>query len=1388
MIDVRHGPAFAVERFALAAVRERWLDFLTLEHATLPAPVEFAREGEEFVVTRAPRAGRGLLDGRIAREHAPFLFLQAAGLCSFLQAFGFSLAEEDLRAAVFDVSDSGPRLWLNRTPRAVPQSGPGPAPSAVLAALIHRLFAQGRRIPDPAARSLFDRLLANDGPERRADFWLASAFRTFRELGGPGAAASRARTIGRGGVFFRSPAERARLTHARALLEGRVVRVFAAGDSALTPGGALGLTPPPDGVAAAARQLRLLVEEAGGRRPLWIAVEKERWDLLSRQAFETVTGSPANNIEIVSVEGPPLLPRLPDEWRREVFVPCGTLSASLRFYEKFAELARPDPSSGHALAAALAASGDWSGFVADPTGDGRLPSLPAAPSERSAADEPAPIERDVLEALSVRDRVPASSLARLLPRRSLGRVLERLEVRAEATRDLRDRWQITAAGRRRIRATPTRARAWSLRWAAVESEPGTRIELLLDGGAVEEALTEAQRWIGESGTARPERWYGLSARLAAAAEGRRPDWLDRLEAERELAGGRLEEARSRLLALGRATASEDLSRGARLRALEILALQGDRGAAGREAIAWRAEHPEAPPGERVRALRAEAVYRCCEGDAASAFRLLDEAERLGPDEDLEVRLETALARAAVYSRAGRLREEQAVYESWRGPVLARGDDRLTARLLAHEALGLSDRREFAASIARLEEALAVSRDDAALRAHLSVDLAVSLYHGGRAQECGPVLDEAERLAMASGRGDLVRGARINRLELSIHEAEWESAGRDIESLLADADETNDGTIRLVALHQKSRVALRRGLLDAARQDNAEARALCLALQERVEIGELWLEEGDRCLFAGELAGARAAWEKASADLPDRCDTDLQARERLGDLARREQGAPDGEAVAAVAAALARGDYSAAERVARWRVLFGPDGVAPEAAERAQEILRARGGEALAERAFGAASAPMALPLASLRALRDAVAAVLNGTETPAPLAELGLASLAVRDASGQEIVRLAAGRQEPAAHASAARILHAGEAAYELFLRPAPAPEIAEALVFLLETMLYRARPAQAPEEFARGWKRFGVIAADASMEEPYRRLARFAPQPVTVLVLGESGSGKEAVARAVHQLSPRSAGPFVAVNVPAIPAALLESELFGHARGAFTGADRDRRGLLEEASGGTIFFDEVGDLSLPLQAKLLRALQEREIRRLGENRSRAIDLRVVSATSRPLAAEVERGAFREDLYYRLHVALITLPPLRERGRDVLLLARHFLERYSGEYERGDLQFSPEALSVLARHSWPGNVRELQNAVSQASALADFGASVGVDLLPETVRRESRTAAARLGYRSKVDAHRRGLISEALDRAGGNRTRAARDLGLSRQALLYLIRELNVPLRPRSGH
>jgi DNA-binding NtrC family response regulator len=585
---------------------------------------------------------------------------------------------------------------------------------------------------------------------------------------------------------------------------------------------------------------------------------------------------------------------------------------------------------------------------------------------------------------------------------------------------------------------------------------------------------------------------------------------------------------------------------------------------------------------------------------------------------------------------------------------------------------------------------------------------------------------------------------------------------------------------LVALHHRGRLALRRGFLDRAAHDNGEARRLSASLGDRLEIGELALEEGDRLVYEGDWEGARRAFEEAASAPPDRSERDRLARLRLEELSWSSGGGPPAERLAELESRFGADSYAAAETAARWFRLFGDSGVPREIAERAERVLRESGGGELADRVFG--RRPAAVAGDRLREIRAAVSQALGGEPFPSPpsLSALGIDGLAIRDADGRLVARV--GGEPP--DSAAWRPLEAGRTRFAMALWPEPGEDVAGTLGLLLETLLYRAAEEPEATDFAAGWKRVGIVTADASMEEPYRRLSRLAPQPVTVLVLGESGSGKEAAARALHGLSPRSSGPFVAINVPAIPEALLESELFGHARGAFSGADRERRGLLEEASGGTVFFDEIGDLAAPLQSKLLRALQEKEIRRVGENRARPFDSRVVSATSRDLGREVEAGRFREDLFYRIHVALVRLPPLRERGRDALLLARHFLERYAREYGRGSIALAPETAAAIAAYGWPGNVRELQNAMSQAAALCDPGGSVGPALLPREVAGAGRTREGEgHDYRARVDAHRRDLIADALDRAGGNRTRAARDLGLSRQALHYLIRELRVEVR-----
>ena len=897
-----------------------------------------------------------------------------------------------------------------------------------------------------------------------------------------------------------------------------------------------------------------------------------------------------------------------------------------------------------------------------------------------------------------------------------------------------------------------------------------------------DALREAARLRPGSPGERPAIRFEMSARLAAAAAQAGlplPSWLEALEGERELSGGRAGSAQSRFEAAAAAPETSDAERrAARLRLTEIAALRGRGAEARASARSWLDEHSEAPPAERVRALLVEAAGASREGEAGHALARLDQAEALSAGLPASARLDVALARAAAFSRAGRFEEESSVYaDSW---PLAReaGDERLAARLLAAEALGLSDRREFDPAIRRLEEALSILRDDPVERARLSIDLAATLFHAERPDRCAALLGQAAALAAGAGREDLARIARGNLIEASIERGDWESAETSIDALLESARREGERTWLLVGLHHRARLALRVGRLEDAQRDNAAARELAGRLEDRLEIGELWLEEGDRCALSSDGEGARRAWSLAAADPPDRCDTDRRAGRRLAEIEELERvGTGAADLLEAAVGAIARGEYEGAETVARWSALL-PGRVPGPLADAAARLLRARGGAALADRAF-----PRQEPAGGgLRRLREMVALGLCG-EAPEGGLPLGLAGLSVVNDRGEEVLSL--GVPTGAPETSALEALRAGAEAYTLRLTPAPAAEVARAAALVVETLLFRPAPASAPSGFSDGWRRFGVIASDSAMEEPYQRLLRFAPRAMTVLILGESGSGKEAVARAVHALSPRASGPFVAVNVSAIPTPLLESELFGHARGAFTGADRDRAGLLEEAARGTIFFDEIGDLALASQAKLLRALQDREIRRVGENKARRIDVRVVSATSRDLAREVDAGRFREDLYYRLHVAVVRLPPLRERGRDVLLLARHFLAQAAKEYRRGDLDLAPDAAAALLAHGWPGNVRELQSAVGQAAALAE-GSRIGLALLPEAVRRSARPGDPRHGYRSRVDAHRRDLIMEALDRAGGNRSRAARELKLSRQALLYLIRELKVAERPRS--
>ncbi len=306
------------------------------------------------------------------------------------------------------------------------------------------------------------------------------------------------------------------------------------------------------------------------------------------------------------------------------------------------------------------------------------------------------------------------------------------------------------------------------------------------------------------------------------------------------------------------------------------------------------------------------------------------------------------------------------------------------------------------------------------------------------------------------------------------------------------------------------------------------------------------------------------------------------------------------------------------------------------------------------------------------------------------------------------------------------------------------------------------------------------LVGESPRMREAYRLLARAAATGSTVLLRGESGTGKELAARALHQGSPRAGRPFVAVNCATFSETLLESDLFGHERGAFTGAVARRTGKAEAADGGTLFLDEVGEIPLSLQAKLLRFLQEREIERLGGTRPIPVDVRVVAATNRDLEKAIREGSFREDLYYRLQVITLHLPPLRERREDVPLLASHFAAQLCRQLGRPLAGFTPEARACLLRYDWPGNVRELANAVERALVLGEGGVIRAEDL-PETVLDAAPSPEVPLGrFHEVVQETKRQLIRAAVAEEGGNITRAAARLGLQPTYLHRLIRNLDL--------
>jgi two-component system NtrC family response regulator len=350
-----------------------------------------------------------------------------------------------------------------------------------------------------------------------------------------------------------------------------------------------------------------------------------------------------------------------------------------------------------------------------------------------------------------------------------------------------------------------------------------------------------------------------------------------------------------------------------------------------------------------------------------------------------------------------------------------------------------------------------------------------------------------------------------------------------------------------------------------------------------------------------------------------------------------------------------------------------------------------------------------------------------------------------------------------------------GAGAYDFLSKPVEMEE----LKFLLKRCFHVAQLEQeyaAMQQLMGGDSFEGMLGASPQMRPIFETIRKVATSDAPVLILGESGTGKEMVAKAIHQRSNNKDGPFAAINCSAIPETLLESELFGHEKGAFTGAHMQRKGRIESASGGTLFLDEIGEIPLPLQVKLLRFLQEQTIERVGGRQPIAINTRVVAATNADLRKAMATGAFREDLFYRLAVVQILLPPLRDRENDVRLLAQFFLNRFAAQANKPHLAFDPDAIRAMNRHAWPGNVRELENCVRRAAIMADGRRVKAADLELNpaglgpnvTTLKEAREAVERQ------------MVQHALKKYGGKIAPAAAELGLSRPTLYELIEKLGL--------
>jgi two-component system response regulator PilR (NtrC family) len=359
------------------------------------------------------------------------------------------------------------------------------------------------------------------------------------------------------------------------------------------------------------------------------------------------------------------------------------------------------------------------------------------------------------------------------------------------------------------------------------------------------------------------------------------------------------------------------------------------------------------------------------------------------------------------------------------------------------------------------------------------------------------------------------------------------------------------------------------------------------------------------------------------------------------------------------------------------------------------------------------------------------------------------------------------------------------EGAYDYITKPFKVEEIRITVEKALEKKLLRSENQRLKSELRSTRRERSIVGTSAAIQRIFELVDQVAATKTNVLISGESGTGKELVARAVHDRSQRSDAPFVAINCGAIPENLLESELFGHVKGAFTGAVQNKAGLFETADKGTLFLDEIGELTPALQVKILRAIQEKRIRRVGGTRDEPVDVRILAATNQRLEEQVAAGRFREDLYYRLNVIQITLPPLRERVDDIPLLVIHFIEKYARELDRDVTGIDDAALQRLSEYAFPGNVRELENVIERAVALTRREV-IGLEALPPNLLRPSASAPASripsggISLEDLVADYEKGLLREALDRSGGVKKRAAALLGISFRSFRYRLEKLHL--------